>query len=72
MDRFLSYENVKSHRDLCATSAACAMISLKLLRAREECMNYDYLRSYFDRVPELRIRVSKEKVNDQMPVCVCV
>jgi hypothetical protein len=60
MDRFLSYENVKSERDLCATSAACAMISLKILRAREECLSYDYLRSHFDRVPESKIR-GKEK-----------
>ena len=58
MDRFLSYENVKSEQDLCATSAGCAMISLKILRAREECLSYDYLRYHFEHVSESRIRVS--------------
>lgn len=57
MDRFLSYETLKSEKDLYATSAACAMISLKILRAREECLSYDYLRYHFHRVPESRIRV---------------
>ena len=61
MDRFLSYENVKSERDLCATSAACTMMSLKILRAHEECLSYDYLRSHFDGVSECKIRVSKER-----------
>ena len=62
MDRFLSYENVKSENDLYATSAACAMISLKILRAREECLNYDYLRHHFNRVSEPRIRVRRNGV----------
>jgi hypothetical protein len=62
MDRFLSYENVKSEKDLYATSAACAMISLKILRAREECLNYDYLRYHFNRVPEPRIRAKEKEI----------
>lgn len=61
MDRYLSYENVKSERDLCATSAACAMISVKILRAREECLSYDDVQYHFDNVSESRIRVSKRE-----------
>ena len=59
MDRFLSYESVKSEKDFYATSAASAMISLKIRRAREECLSYEHLRYHFGSVPETRIRVSK-------------
>lgn len=62
MDRFLSYETLKSEKDLYATSAACAMISLKILRAREECLSYDYLRYHFHRVPESRIRAKEKEI----------
>lgn len=57
MDRFLSYEHIKLEEDHWATAAACSMISLKLLRATEECLSYDHLRFHFYRVSESKIRV---------------
>lgn len=58
MDRYLSFERIKSEKDFYATSAACAMISLKIRRATEECLNYEHLRYHFCSVSESRIRVS--------------
>ena len=58
MDRYLSFESIKSEKDFYATSAACAMISLKIRRATEECLSYEHLRYHFCSVSESRIRVS--------------
>ena len=58
IDRYLSFESIKSEKDFYATSAACAMISLKIRRAREECLSYDHLRYHFGSVSESRIQVS--------------
>ena len=58
LDRYLSYESMESEKEFYATSAACAMISLKIRRAREECLSYEHLRYHFFSVSESRIKVS--------------
>ena len=62
LDRFLGYREPKIE-ELPMIVTACAMISLKLRRATQECLSYQQLRYYFSNVSEQNIRVS---------VCVCV
>jgi len=57
LDRYLSYETVESEREFLAISGASAMISMKIRRARKECLNYDQLRYHFS-ISERSIRVS--------------
>ena len=58
MDRYLSYVPAKSEAEYYATAAACTMISLKIRRARRECLNYKHLQAHFSGISETNIRVS--------------
>ena len=55
LDRYLLYETAP--KDFEGVAGACAMISMKIRRARKECPSYEQLRYYF-RVSERQIRVS--------------
>ena len=58
LDRYLSYEVVKSEEDFQAIAAGCTMISMKIRRARKECISYDQLRCHFGgNISERKIRV---------------
>ncbi len=65
MDRYLSYVPARAESDYWATAGACTMISLKIRRARRECLNYKHLQAHFNGISERNIRVS-------VGVCVCV
>ena len=58
MDRYLSQVQLESESDYTATAVACTMISLKIRRARRECLNYDNLKHHFRGTSEKNIRVS--------------
>ncbi len=58
LDRYLSYETIKTEEDFLAVAGGCSMISLKIRRARKECLNYDQLRHHFYGISERKIRVS--------------
>lgn len=58
LDRYLSYERIESEKVFHAIAGACAMISMKIRRARKECLNYEQLRYYFHNLSERNIRVS--------------
>ncbi len=49
------------------------MISLKIRRARKECLSYDQLRDHFYGIPERHIRVSPSLwVDNGSRYCVCL
>ena len=58
MDRYLSQVPMKSEADYRATAVACTLISLKIRRARKECLNYQNLKIHFRGTSEKSIRVS--------------
>ena len=61
MDRYLGYVPAKTEVEYWATAGACTMISLKIRRARRECLNYKHLQAYFCGIPERSIRVSRRE-----------
>lgn len=70
LDRYLSYETVESEREFLAISGASAMISMKIRRARKECLNYDQLRYHFS-ISERSIRVSACTYNFTLQPSTC-
>lgn len=57
-DRYLSRRALVSEKELQALTAACAMVSLKIRRARRECLSYYQLLNHFHGVSEKSIMVS--------------
>ena len=57
-DRYLSRQALVSETELQALTAACAMVSLKIRRARRECLSYYQLLYHFHGVSEKSIMVS--------------
>lgn len=58
MDRYLSYAPANPESDSWAIAGACTMISLKIRRAKRECLNYRHLQAHFGGISENNIRVS--------------
>lgn len=58
LDRYLLYKTAPP-KDFDGVAGACAMISMKIRRARKECRSLSYERlSYYFKVSERDIRVS--------------
>lgn len=58
LDRYLLYKT-SPQKDFDGVAGACAMISMKIRRARKECRSLSYERlSYYFKVSERDIRVS--------------
>lgn len=57
LDRYHSYVPAKSEAEYRATAGACTMISLKIRRARRECLSYESLKVHFRVIREESIRV---------------
>lgn len=62
MDRYLSYMPAKSESEYWATAGASTMISMKIRRARRECLNYKHLQAHFSGISERHIRNTEKKI----------
>lgn len=66
LDRYLSYERIESEKVFHAIAGACAMISMKIRRARKECLNYEQLRYYFHNLSERNIRTKEKQIASEL------
>ena len=59
IDRYLGYNPPSTEGEFKIVACACSMISMKLRRARKECLNYDMIRPHFWDLSELEVEVSR-------------
>lgn len=63
MDRFLGYKPPSDDEQFRTVACACTMISMKIRRARKECLSNDMLRKHFYGISEKKVKVRESWCN---------